>query len=192
MNQFRATRPACLWDKRESWIVDLNSFISGIAMGLRTAQKSQTGDIKELMFETANNVRGLQVRSNSTKKELERIGSSMREIQHSTTGGKIEELHSLSLKSIETAKRSAIPIVSSASGSTLSSEKVMGMLCDGMLLASKLSVRAKLDDHSVMVANVDFRKAAKLIIRGGGLISKGVIKETRAEIREELRHTIVP
>ena len=34
-------------------------------------------------FETANNVRGLQVR----KKELERIGSSMREIQHSTTGG---------------------------------------------------------------------------------------------------------
>ena len=61
------------------------------------------------------------------------------------------------------------------------------MLCDGMLL-----VRAKLDDHSVMVANVDYRKAAKLIIRGGGLISKGVIKETRAEIREELRNTIVP
>ena len=113
------------------------------------------------MFETANNVRGLQVR----KKELERIGSPMREIQHSTTGGKVEELHSLLLKSIETAKRAAIPIVSSASGSTLSSEKVIGMLCDGMLLASKLSVRAKLDDHSVMVANVDYRKAAKLIIR---------------------------
>ena len=169
VSSFRASNPRAIDGKREEWVHNLKSFIEGIILGLISSEKSQTSILKKLMIETANNAKGLGKTVDASRKEMERVGSSVREIQLATTRDKIGDIHQLLIRSPEASSRASTPSTPAVELHAISLDSIVTIVAEAMQLASKPAAKAKLEDSASSVASVDFRDAAVLLVRGGTL-----------------------
>ena len=184
VSSFRASNPRAIDGKREEWVHNLK-----ISPRMISSEKSQTSILKKLMIETANNAKRLGKTVDASRKEMERVGSSVREIQLATTGDKIGDIPAVNSKPRSRASTPSTPAVELHA---ISLDSIVTIVAEAMQLASKPAVKAKLEDSASSVASVDFRGAAVLLVRGGGPMShiqdgKKKLERRGAPVREHIR-----
>ena len=123
--------------------MDLKSFLDDVALGITSSEASQMAILRRVMLETADSERGLEKTVDASRKELERVGTSVHDIQVATTGDKIGDIHQLLVKSAEASSRSSTPSTPASDINAISLETTVTMMADAMLLAAKLAIKSE-------------------------------------------------